>query len=76
MIPGPLRATRPDSSAPFRIDSNAPDSPSVGDIFFLLLMRPYMPQIRILSKRFSSSIIKVNSQEAWVHVVLDTARSP
>lgn len=32
VIPGPIRGTRPDSTAPFRIDSNSPDSPAVGDI--------------------------------------------
>ena len=69
VIPGPLRGTRPDTAVAFRIDSNGSDAPTVGDLFFHYLMRPYFASMRILTPRYSSSIVRVADDEAWVHVV-------
>lgn len=68
VIPGPLRATRPDTSVFFRLDSGSHDAPTVGDLFFFYLMRPYFRDLRIQTRRFSSRIIRADGKEAWVHV--------
>ena len=69
LIEGPLRGTRPDSTVAFRIDSNGAGVPTVGDLAFFFLMRPYFASIRIQTERFSSTIVRTNQDEAWVHVV-------
>lgn len=69
VIEGPLRGTRPDTTVAFRIDSNGAGVPTVGDLVFFFLMRPYFASIRIQTERFSSTIVRTNQDEAWVHVV-------
>lgn len=49
--------------------------PTVGDVFFLYLMRHQFARIRIQTARYSSSLMATGSGDAWVHVVRDsTAR--
>lgn len=68
VIEGPIRGTRPDSSVAFRVDSNGSGVPTVGDLFFFFLMRPYFASIRIQTDRYSSTIVRTDKDEAWVHV--------
>jgi len=71
VIAGPLRWFRPDPKVAFREDSNSPDDvPSVGDLFFFHLVRPHFQSIRIKTAKYSSSIVKLDSGEGWVHVIL------
>lgn len=69
VIPGPLRWYRPDTSVAFRIDSNSPDVPTVGDFFFYYLVRRWFKEVRIQTPKYSSSRIPTDSGEVWVHVI-------
>lgn len=72
VIAGPIRMVRPDTSVAFRIDSNGDGVPTVGDVFFLYLMRHQFARIRIQTARYSSTLMSTDSGEAWVHVVRDS----
>lgn len=74
VIPGPLRVAQPDTAVAFRIDSSSEDVATVGDLFFLHLMRGQFAQIRIQTARYSSSLVSVGAGEAWVHAVRDSTR--
>jgi hypothetical protein len=74
VVPGPIRLAQPDTAVAFRLDSNSEGAPSVGDLFFLYLMRHQFARIRIQTARYSSSIMTVGAGEAWVHVVRDSTR--
>ena len=69
VLPGPLRWYRPDSTVAFRLDSNAPDVPTVGDLFYFYLVRRYFKSVRIQTPKYSSSLVRTDSGEIWVHVV-------
>ncbi len=71
VLPGPLRWYRPDSTVAFRLDSNASDVPTVGDLFFFYLVRRYFKSIRIQTPKYSSSQTRTDSGYIWVHVVRD-----
>jgi hypothetical protein len=67
---GPIRGMRPDTSIIFRVDSNSPDVPTVGDLFFYYSVRSQFKSVRIVTPKWSSSIIKGSAEEAWVHIEL------
>lgn len=69
VIPGPIRWYRPDPTVEFRIDSNSPDTPTVGDIFFFYLVRPYFKSIRIQTPKYSSTQLRTASGYVWIHAV-------
>lgn len=71
VIPGPLRWFRPDPTVEFRIDSNSRDAPTVGDIFFYYLVRPYFKSIRIQTAKYSSAQVRTASGYIWLHTVRD-----
>ena len=71
VLDGPLRWFRPDSTVAFRIDSDSPDVPTVGNLFFFYLVRRYFKSVRIKTAQYSSIRVASDSGEVWVHVLLD-----
>jgi hypothetical protein len=71
VVEGPIRWFRADTSVAFRIDSNSPDVPTVGDLFFYYSVRGAFKSIRIKTAKYSSSRIATDSGQVWVHVLLD-----
>jgi hypothetical protein len=76
VVEGPILLARPDTSESFRIDSNSGDVATVGDLFFMYLLRPYFAGIRIQTGRFSSQLVKAGDGYAWVHAVRTPPSSP
>jgi hypothetical protein len=70
VVEGPFRWYRPDSTVAFRLDSNSPDIPTVGDLFLFHLVRHYFKSIRIKTGKYSSSLVATDSGEVWVHAIL------
>jgi hypothetical protein len=57
-----------------RINSRSGDVATVGDLFFLHLVRGQFARIRIQTARYSSNLVSVGAGQAWVHAVRDSTR--